>query len=128
MVGTNAQQLAANVSWQMPIAQVPRESHELSGIGVPDFDQALFGGLDPYPSAVFQLQTVSIRHGHGFRKVQYDHFTIVESEQNAPAVPRFKIKSDGAGRSVIWPLACGAMNACVLRDRHISTGNSAEPC
>jgi hypothetical protein len=53
MVRTNAQQLAANVGWQMPIAQVPGESHELSGIGVPDFDEALFGGVYPYPSAVF---------------------------------------------------------------------------
>jgi hypothetical protein len=37
----------------MPIAQVPRESRELIGIGVPDFDQALVGGLNPYPSTVF---------------------------------------------------------------------------
>jgi hypothetical protein len=53
MVRANAQQQAANVGWQMPIAQVPRESHELNGIGMPDFDQALLGGLNLYPSSVF---------------------------------------------------------------------------
>ena len=110
MVRTNAQQRAANVCWQMPIAQVPRESHELFGIGVPDFDQALLGGLNPDPSAIFELQTVSIRHGDGSRKIQQDQFTIIQSEPNAPAMPRFKIKRDGSHCSVIWPLACGAMD------------------
>src|ERR1700734_1485961 len=52
MVGTNAQPRTANVGWHMPIAQVPREPQELSGIGVPDFDQPLLGGLNSYPSAV----------------------------------------------------------------------------
>jgi hypothetical protein len=38
VVGPNTQNLAANVGRQMPISEMPRKPHELSGVMVPDFN------------------------------------------------------------------------------------------
>ncbi len=128
MVGTDSKQRTVNVGWQMPIAQMPREPQKLSGIGVPDFDQALLGSVNPYPAAVFELQAVPVGHRHGFRKIQQDHFTVIQSELNPSAVPHIEIERDSTGRPVNGPPARGTMNGYVLQDRHINTRQNVEPC
>ncbi len=52
VVGSNTQNLMANVGRQMPIAQMPGEAHKLSGILLPDFDDELGGGSDFKPPPI----------------------------------------------------------------------------
>jgi hypothetical protein len=52
MVGSDTQNLMANVGRQMPIAQMPGEAHKLSGILMPDFDNELGGGSDYKPPPI----------------------------------------------------------------------------
>jgi hypothetical protein len=52
VVGSNTQNLMANVGRQMPIAQMPREAHQLSGILMPDFDNELRSGSDFKPPPI----------------------------------------------------------------------------
>jgi len=52
VVGSNTQNLMANVGRQMPIAQMPGEAHKLSGILMPDFDNELRGGSDFKPPPI----------------------------------------------------------------------------
>src|SRR5262249_10471491 len=67
MVGPNAEKLVMNLRWQMTISQMPREANKLMGIFVPYFDNFFGCGLNPQPSSVFELQTISICHGNCLR-------------------------------------------------------------
>jgi hypothetical protein len=88
----------------------------------------LLGSVNPYPAAVVELQAVPVGHCHGFRKIQQDHFTVIQSELNPSAVAHVEIERDSAGRPVNGPLAGGTMNRYVLQDRHINTRKNVEPC
>jgi hypothetical protein len=46
MVWPNAKGIIPNLSWQMPISQVPGEAHQLMTIFVSDFHDQLGGGLN----------------------------------------------------------------------------------
>ena len=96
MVGANAENLASNFSRQMPVSEVPSQAHKLVGIFVPNFDNMLCSSLNHEPSPIFKLQTISVSHGNGFRKVQENIFACVSSQANAAAVTRIKIESESA--------------------------------
>jgi hypothetical protein len=110
MVGTNAQNLVPNFSRQMPISEVPSHAHKLVGISVPNFDNRLRSSLNQQPPPVFKLQTISVSHRNGFRKVEKDIFAFVRSQTNAAAMTRVKIESESACRVFLRPMASGAMN------------------
>src|SRR5262245_58899861 len=77
MVGSNAKNLIANFSRQMPVSQMPGEAHELVGIFVPNFDDRLRGGFDLQQPPVLELQGISVGHGNRFRKIEKDIFALV---------------------------------------------------
>src|SRR5690349_16737332 len=96
MVRSNAKNLISNLSRQMPIAQMPRKTHKLVAILMPDFNNQLRRGLNPEPSSILKLQTISIGHRDRFRKVEKHVFTLIRSQANATAMSRVKIESEQA--------------------------------
>jgi hypothetical protein len=114
MVGPNAKNLVSNFCGQMAVSQVPSKAHKLLRISVPDFDDELRSGLDLEPSPVVQLQAISVGHRDGFRQVEKDILALICGQANAATVTSVKIESESACRSLLRPMASGAMNESVL--------------
>jgi hypothetical protein len=110
MIGPNAKDLISNFSRQMPISEMPGNTHELIGVRVPDFDNRLRGGLNLQQPSILELQGISIGHGHRFRKVEKDIFAVIRCEANAAAMARVEIERDNAGRLLLRPMPRGPMN------------------
>jgi hypothetical protein len=110
MVWPNAENLIPNFRRQMSVSEVPSQAHQLVGIFVPDFDNMLRSGPNHQPPPIFKLQTISISHRNGFRKVEKDIFTLVRRKANPAAMARVKIESEGACNVFLRPMAGGAMN------------------
>jgi hypothetical protein len=121
MVRPNAESLVTNFSRQVPVPEVPSQAHKLVGILVPDFDNMLRSGLDPQPSPILQLQTVSIGHRNGFWKVEKDIFAFVCTQANAAAMARVKIEGQSSRSVFLWPMARGAMNRSGMHGPSLST-------
>jgi hypothetical protein len=110
MIGSNAKNMVANFSWQVPIPQMPGKPHELIGFFMPDFDNRLRSGLDLQQSSVFKLQGISIGHGNRFRKVEKDIFPLIRHQSNAAAMARLKIERQRAVRAFLRPMPRSSMN------------------
>jgi hypothetical protein len=77
---------------------------------VPNFDKMLGSSLNHQPPPIFKLQTISIGHGNGIRKVQEDIFAFIHSQANAPAMARATIEGQSACCVFLWPMTSGPMN------------------
>jgi len=110
VVGPDAENLVANFSRQMPVTEVPSQAHKLVWIFVPNFDNKLPSGLNHQPPPIFKLQTISISHRNGVRKVEEDFFALVRRQAYAAAMARVKIESESACSVFLRPVASGAMN------------------
>ena len=94
LIRPNAKHLLSNFSRQMPISQMPRKARQLNGIFMSDFDNELRRSLNPEPSTVFKLQSISISHGNSLGKVKQDIFTLIASQANPTSMAGVKIESD----------------------------------
>jgi hypothetical protein len=110
MVGTNAKDIISNFRREVPISQVPSDTHKLIGICVPDFDNKLCGSLNTEQPPIIELQGISIGHCHRFWKVEKKIFAVISSEANAAAMACVKIQSDSARRLFLRPMSGGAVN------------------
>jgi len=110
MVGPDAENLVSNFSRQMPVSEVPSQAHKLVWIFVLNFDNMLTSGLNHQLPPIFKLQTISISHRNGFRKVEKDLFPFVRRQAYAAAMARVKIESESACGLFLRPIARGAMN------------------
>jgi len=77
VVRPNQKNVVSDFSRQMPIAQVPGKTHKLYRVLMSDFYKLLCGGLNPQPSSVFQLKTISVGHGDRFRKIEENIFPLI---------------------------------------------------
>jgi hypothetical protein len=114
VVGPNAKDMVSNFRRQMPIAEMPGQTHELVVFFVSDLYNRFRGGLDLEPSPVLELQSVSIGHGNRLLKIEKDIFTLVRRQANAPAMTRVKIEREGSGCFFFQPVPRGAVNRSVL--------------
>jgi len=77
VVGPNAKNLVSNFSRQMPISQMPSQTHKLVRLFMPNLDNKLFSSLNLYPPPIFKLQAISIGHRNRLRKIQKDIFALI---------------------------------------------------
>jgi hypothetical protein len=117
MIGSNAEDLISNFGRQMPISQMPGNTHELIGIRVPDFNDKLRCGLNLQQSSIVELQGISIGHGHRFWKVEKDIFARIRREANAAAMACAEVERDNADRLLLRPVPRGAMNRSAVHRR-----------
>ena len=57
-----AERLTSELGWNMSIAEMPRQTYKLTGVPVGDIDDGLRRGANDEPTAVLDLQPVSIAH------------------------------------------------------------------
>ena len=117
VIRPNPEDLISNFSQQMPVPQMPGNTHELMWIPVPDLHNNLRSGLNLQQPAVVELQGISISHGHRFWKFEKDIFAVIRSEANAAAMACIEIKGNDAGRLLLRPVPCGAMNGTAEHHR-----------
>src|SRR5258708_16303027 len=94
----------------MPIPEMPRKSHKLNRVYMPDFDKKLHSGLNVEPPAIVELQAITIGHCNCFWKIEQHIFALIRSEANTAAMASVKIESERTRRLLLWPLSGGAMN------------------
>jgi hypothetical protein len=114
MVGPNAKDMASNFRRQVPVSEMPSETHKLMVILMPDFENRLVSGLNLDPPAVIELQSVSVGHGNCFRKIEKDIFTSVHRKANAAAMALVKIERESSCCFFLRPVPCTAMNRSVF--------------
>jgi hypothetical protein len=114
VVGPNAKDMVSNFRRQMPISEMPRQTYELVGIFMSNFENRFGRGLNFETPPVLELQSVSVRHGHRFGKIEKDIFTLVRRQANTPAMACVKIESESSRYFFFRPVPCGAMNRSIL--------------
>ena len=120
--------VAADLGRHMTVAEMPRESHELTRLRVSDVDDGLGRRANDEPPAVIELHTVSIGHGDGGRQIEKDLVAPIADQADAPTMPMVEIERDRAGGKFLRPFTCSPMNDRAGRhSRHINTGSSVVP-
>jgi len=120
IVRPNADNLASNFSWQMPVSQMPGKADKLIRIPMPDFDDRLRSRLNLEPSPIFKSEAIAIRHRNRFREVEEDVFTLIRGQANAAAIACIIIEGKSACRFPLRPKAGAAMKQREVH-RHVST-------
>jgi hypothetical protein len=125
VIRPDTQHLIPNLRWQMTVAQVPREAHELTRVIVRDFDNRLTRGTNQEPQPVIELQAIAIRHRDRSRKIEEDLDMLIRDQADAATMTPDEIQRERAGRSRRRPITRAAMHACTMDDcvatAHINT-------
>jgi hypothetical protein len=97
----------------MPISKMPRKARQLIGVFMSDFDNELRRSLNPEPSTVFKLQSISISHGDSLGQVKQDIFTLIASQARL-----LQTATDGALKAQCCVLECGVYGGegCSFRE------------
>jgi hypothetical protein len=114
MVRADAKRVMPDFGGQMAISQMPGETYKLMRLFVPHFDNRLGRGLNFEPPSIFQLQTISIRHGNGLWKIEKDILALIRSKANAASMPRVKIQSKRACRLFLRPMPGWSMSGSTV--------------
>src|SRR5262245_66692576 len=66
VIGSNPERVAADLGWHMTVAEMPRESYELTRLETHNVDDGLGCRSNDEPGSVVKLHTVPVGHrGHG---------------------------------------------------------------
>ena len=61
VIVANPDRVAQNLCWQVTIAEMPGDTHEMGGVAGANIDNTLWSGLHEHCAAVAQGQAVAIR-------------------------------------------------------------------
>ena len=81
-----AERLTSELGWNMSIAEMPRQTHELTEIAVSDIDDGLRRRANDEPTAVLDLQAVSIAHRGGGIQVKKHFIALIGDQTDTTAV------------------------------------------
>ena len=87
VIWPNAERLTSELGRDMSIAEMPRQTHKLAGIPVGDIDDGLRGRADDEPTAVLDLQAVSIAHCSRGVQVKKHLVALIGDQADTTAVP-----------------------------------------
>jgi hypothetical protein len=94
VIWPNAERLTSELRRDMSIAEMPRQTHKLTGIPVGDIDDGLRRRANDEPTAVLDLQAVSIAHrGHGVQ-VKKHLVALIGDQADTTAVPIVVIEGE----------------------------------
>ena len=70
VVGSNAHDIAQKLYGQMPVAQMPNDTHQQRRIACGNFHQRLRPSADANDAAILQQQAIVLTQPHGLRQIQ----------------------------------------------------------
>ena len=82
-----AERLISELGWNMSIAEMPRQTHELTEIAVSDIDDGLRRRANDEPTAILNLQAVSIAHRGRGVQVKQHLVALIGEQADTTAVP-----------------------------------------
>src|SRR5262245_2103437 len=112
----------------MTVAEMPRQSHELTRVRVSDVDDRLGRRSDDEPRPVIELHAVSIGHCDRGGQIEQYLVALIGDQTDAPTMPMIEIESDRAGCKFLRPFTSASVNDRPLRQSsHVNTGSSVAP-
>jgi hypothetical protein len=128
VIRPNPKSIAADLGRHMTVAEMPRESRELTRLRVSDVDNGLGRRSNDEPRPVIELHAVSIGHRDRSGQIEQYLVALIGDQADAPTMPMIEIEADRAGAKFLRPFTSAPMNDCPLRhSSHINTGSSAVP-
>ena len=94
VIWPNAERLTSELGRDMSIAEMPRQTHKLTGIPVGDIDDGLRGRANDEPTAVLDLQAVSIAHRGRGVQVKKHLVALIGDQADSTAVPIVVIEGE----------------------------------
>jgi hypothetical protein len=94
VIWPNAERSTSELGRDMSIAEMPRQAHKLTGIAVGDIDDGLRRRANDEPTAVLDLQAVSIAHRGCGVQVKKHLVALIGDEADTTAVPIVVIESE----------------------------------
>ena len=120
--------VAADLGRHMTVAEMPRESHELTRIRVSHVEDGLGRRANDEPRPVLELHAVSIGHRGRGGQIEKYFVALIGDQEDAPTVPMVEIERDRAGGKFLRPFTSASMRDRPLRHRsHVNTGSSVVP-
>jgi hypothetical protein len=104
MIGPNTKNVVSDFCWQMTVSEMPRDAHEALEIPMPDLHKRFSSGSDLQPSAVIELQAISMLDRNRLGQIEKHIFALVCAQSNAAAMASIKIKRDCAQCFFLWPM------------------------
>jgi hypothetical protein len=104
MIGPNTKNVVSDFCWQMTVSEMPRDAHEAREIPMPDLHKRFSSGSDLQPSAVIELQAISMLDRNCLGQIEKHIFPLVCVQSNAAAMASIKIKRDCAQCFFLWPM------------------------
>src|SRR5262249_22350658 len=110
---------------------MPRKTHKLSGILMPDFNDDFRCCSDPEPSAILKVQAVAVCHRNCLWKIEQQVAAYIICQTGTAAVSPIKMQSNRARRLIVGPLPGGPVRVSTRKgsvvSSHISIRNNVEP-
>jgi len=94
VIWPNAERLTSELGRDMSIAEMPRQTHKLTGIPVGDIDDGLRRRANDEPTAVRDLQAVSIAHRGRGVQVKKHLVALIGDQADSTAVPIVVIEGE----------------------------------
>ena len=94
MIWSNAQRLTSEFGWDMSIAEMPRQTHQLTRILVGDVDDGFRRRSNDEPTAVLDLQAVSIAHRRRGVQMKKHLVALIGDQADTTTVPIVVIEGE----------------------------------
>jgi hypothetical protein len=94
MIWPNAERLTSELGRDMSIAEMPRQTHKLTGVPVRDIDDGLRRRANDEPTAVLDLEAVSIAHRGRGVQVKKHLVALIGDQADTTAVPIVVIEGE----------------------------------
>jgi len=94
VIWSNAQRLTSEFGWDMSIAEMPRQTHQLTRILVGDVDDGFRRRSNDEPTAVLDLQAVSIAHRRRGVQMQKHLVALIGDQADTTTVPIVVIEGE----------------------------------
>jgi len=128
LIRPNPKRVAADLRGHMTVAEMPRESYELTRLRVRHVDDGFGRGSNDEPRSVVELDAVPIGHGDRGGQIEKYLAALIRDQTEAPAMPLIEIESDRASGTFQRPFTSAPMSDCPqCHSSHISTGSSVVP-
>src|SRR5439155_16618370 len=103
----DAQTVARDLQWQMPVAEVPGDPQQALPVGGLDLDDRLGRRAHPHIPAAVELKPVAVGEMLGARQIEEKGRARIGDEANAATMPVEVGERHCVERSVFRPLAAG---------------------